>query len=263
MLKKYYTRDLNCMGVPRDTLRFYEEKGLLTPQKDNENNYRNYDIFDIYNLMLINFYKKRGMTINQIQELLKNSDVQDIQSILESKKSELIKVINDSQLKLTRLEETKDFCKYIESNLNIFTIKELPLYKVNGELSDFIAIEEYRDVRDILNFNNNDMVSQIMRYIVFDQDKVTDTKILIVEIADTKRANARYLQNHRCLYTVVEEIQSINNQKDLMKSMHELSKEYAHKNRLTLLGEAFALIRLVTHKESEKKAYIEIYIPFE
>ena len=55
MFKKYYTRDLlNFLGVSRDALRFYEEKGLLNPQKNSENNYRNYDVFDIYNLMIIN-----------------------------------------------------------------------------------------------------------------------------------------------------------------------------------------------------------------
>ncbi|GEM_PF-2448996 len=44
MYKKYQTKDLlKCLGVPRDTLRFYEKKGLLNPHKDSENNYRNYD----------------------------------------------------------------------------------------------------------------------------------------------------------------------------------------------------------------------------
>ncbi len=67
MLKRYHTSDLiKFFGVPRDTLRFYEEKGLLNPVKNSENNYRNYDMFDIYNLMIVDFHKKRGMTINQI-----------------------------------------------------------------------------------------------------------------------------------------------------------------------------------------------------
>ncbi len=68
MYKKYQTKDLlKCLGVPRDTLRLYEKKGLLNPHKDSENNYRNYDVFDIFNIMIIDFYKKRGMTIKEEQ----------------------------------------------------------------------------------------------------------------------------------------------------------------------------------------------------
>ena len=48
-----------------------------------------------------------------------------------------------------------------------------------------------------------------------------------------------------------------------MKNMHRLSAEYAEIHDLTLLGEAFAMIRLITYKESQAKAYIEIFIPFE
>lgn len=264
MFKKYYTRDLlNFLGVSRDALRFYEEKGLLNPQKNSENNYRNYDVFDIYNLMIINFYKKRGMTINQIQELLQKSDAQYVQSVLESKKKELVKMIYDAQCMLEKLEDTQEFCRNLEGKLNIFTVKGLPLYKINGEISDFIAIEEYGNLKDIMHSNNNDMLSQIMRYIAFDKDCVTDTKMFIVDVAEIKDESEIYLQYPKCLYTVVEEIQSINEQEDLMKNMHRLSAEYAEIHDLTLLGEAFAMIRLITHKESETKAYIEIFIPFE
>lgn len=264
MLKKYHTSDLiKFFGVPRDTLRFYEEKGLLNPKKNSENNYRNYDIFDIYNLMIIDFHKKRGMTINEIQNLLKKSDVQDIQSFLESKKNELAKTIYDAQCMLKRIEETQEFSRYLESNLNIFTIKPLQLYRVNGEVSDFIAVEEYENVKDIMSSSNNDMLSQFMRYITFNKSNVTDAKMFIVDAAKVKEESGTYVQYPKCLYTVAEEIQPNTEQEDLMKSMHRLSAEYAEAHALKLLGEAFALIRLITYEEGKTRTYIEIYIPFE
>lgn len=264
MFKKYHTRDLsNCLGVTRDTLRFYEKKGLLNPQKNNENNYRNYDIFDIFNIMIIDFYKKRGMTINQINDVLKNSDVQDIHSILENKKIELKKTIYEAECMLKRLEETQDFSISLDSYINIFTVKPMPLYKIKGELSDFISIDEYENLIDILNADNNDMLSQIIRYIAFDKNKIINTKMYIVDVSEIKEEKEIYLQYPKCLYTVVEEIQSENAQVDLMKSMHKLSTEYANTHGFKLLGEAFAMIRLITYKENETKAYIEIFIPFE
>lgn len=264
MFKKYHTSDLiKFLGVPRDTLRFYEEKGLLNPEKNSENNYRNYDMFDMYNLMIIDFHKKRGMTINQIQDLLKKGDIQDIQSLLESKREELVKMIYDAQCMLKRIEDTQKFSRDLESKLNIFTVKPLPLYRINGEISDFIAIEEYEDVKNIMNSNNNDMLSQIMRYITFNKNNVTDTKMFIVNAAELKEESGIYLEYPKCLYTVAEEFQPKNEREDLMQDMHRLSAEYADTHGLKLLGEAFAMIRLITCKESKTKTYIEIYIPFQ
>lgn len=92
MYKKYRTGELlEYLGITRDTLRFYEEKGLLNPHKCNDNNYRSYDIMDIYNIMILDFYKKRGMSINQLKELIKDSNFDDINSKLQNKKTELEK----------------------------------------------------------------------------------------------------------------------------------------------------------------------------
>lgn len=264
MFKKYRTSDLlNYLGVSRDTLRFYEEKGLLNPKKNSENNYRNYDIYDIYNLMIIDFYKKRGMSIQQIQNLSNKSDVQDMQSLLRNKKDELEKLIYDAQCMLKRIEETQEFSRNLDRNLNTFTVKSLPLYRINGEISDFIAVEEYENVKDIMSSNNEDMFSQIMRYISFDQNGVTGTNMLIVDIAEVKNENDHYIHYPKCLYTVVEQIHPQDEQEDLIKEMYGVSSEYADKHGIRLLGEAFALIRLITHKENKIKTYIEIFIPFE
>jgi len=264
VLKKYLTSDLlNYFGFSRDTLRFYEEKGLLSPKKNHDNNYRNYDVFDIYNLMIIDFYKKRGMTIQQIQSLKKNSDIQEMKSLIESKKQELEKLIHEAGCMLERIEDTQKFTEDLDLNLNSFSVKSMPLYKINGEVSDFIAVEEYENVKDIMNSNHSDMLSQIMRYISFDESGVTGTKMLIVEAVEFQQENGTYLNYPQCLYTVAEEVQPNIEQEDLMKKMHLLSSEYAKKHGHKLSGEAFAIIRLITCKDNRTKSFIEVFIPIE
>ncbi len=264
MLKKYRTGELlKYLGVSRDTLRFYEEKGLLSPKKNDENNYRNYDVFDIFKIMVIDFYKKRGMSIHQIQYLLRNSDVQDMQSILEDKKNELEKMIYEWQRMVERIEVTQKFSSDLISNLKVFSVKPMPLYRIIGEVSDFIAVDEYETVIDMISSNNNDMLSQIVRYISFNEDSVTGTKILIVEAANTTNDTDQYIQYPKCLYTVEEEIQPSVEPVDLIEKMYQISIEYAKLHGIRLLGEAFVMIRLITYKENVSKTYMEIFIPFE
>lgn len=264
MFKKYRTGELlKYLGISRDTLRFYEEKGLLRPIKNNENNYRGYDIYDIFKIMIIDFYKKRGMTINEIYALLENTDINDLHELLESKINELQKIIYNSQCMIKRIEETQQFTSDLPVDFHTFSIKPLPLYRINGELSDFIAVEEYENVIDILK-SDNDMISQIMRYISFDKDEITGTKMIIVEAVEEINDRDIFIHFPKCLYTVIEEVQpKAIESPDTMQEMHKLSFKYANEHGLRLLGEAFVRIRLITYMNNKTKSYMEIFVPFE
>lgn len=261
MFKKYRTGELlSYLGVSRDTLRYYEEKGLLSPKKNDVNNYRDYDIFDIYTIMIIDFYKKRGMSIGQIQALLKDSDITDLLSSLDEKEEEIEKKINDLQSMKNRIAKTKSFAEDVTRCINKFEVRPMPLYKVNGEVSDFIAVEEYENVLEDINSCNDDMLSQIMRYITFDENGATGTKMLIVSSAEEREEQYHYLHYPKCLYIIKEERQP--NKEDIIKVMHSSSKKYANEHGLELTGEGFAIIRLITHKQGNIRAFMEIYLPF-
>ncbi|WDV45198.1 MerR family transcriptional regulator [Clostridiaceae bacterium M8S5] len=262
MFKQYKTGELlNYLDVTRDTLRFYEKKGLLNPKKNNENNYRSYDIFDVYRLMIIDFYKKRGLSIQQIQSVLEKTKEDELQKILIDKRKELEKSIFEQQSMLNRIIETQNFSSDLNNKLNTFTVKTMPLYRVNDEVSDFVAVEEYKNIIGIKS-NSEDMFSKIMRYVSFDETRVIDSKILIVEPVKKMDEKGKYIHSKKCLYTVVEEI-SNDNQIDIMQEMHIKSKSFAREKGLNLTGEAFAIIRYITLEEHNIHAYIEIYIPFE
>ena len=46
------------LGISRDTLKFYESKGLINTKKNSGNGYREYDHFDMYDITTINFYRE-------------------------------------------------------------------------------------------------------------------------------------------------------------------------------------------------------------
>jgi len=59
-------------GLSRDTIRFYEKKGLIAANRSDSifNNYKNYTEENIRRLMLIKKAKSFGFTLNEIAELL-------------------------------------------------------------------------------------------------------------------------------------------------------------------------------------------------
>lgn len=65
------TADL--MGVSIRTLHYYDEIGLLVPEKQTENGYRLYDDDDIMELQQILFFKKLDFTLKEIRKIMSSS----------------------------------------------------------------------------------------------------------------------------------------------------------------------------------------------
>ena len=84
------------VGMTKRAVKYYEEKGLLKVNKDN-NGYRNYSKQDVDTLKKISVYRKLGIGIKDIQKLLKTDDKSILLHIYQEKLQE--HVLQDSELK--------------------------------------------------------------------------------------------------------------------------------------------------------------------
>ncbi|MCQ9209115.1 MerR family transcriptional regulator [Granulicatella seriolae] len=77
----------NKTGLTRKAIEYYEEKGLITPQKS-ENGYRNYSEEDLKILIKVSLFRKVGMSISEIKESLASKG-NSLPSILRRKEHQL------------------------------------------------------------------------------------------------------------------------------------------------------------------------------
>lgn len=105
------------VGITKRAVKYYEEKGLLSVDKD-DNGYRNYTHQDIETLKKITLYRKLGISIKDIQSLLKKDDKNKLLSIYQDKLQE--KLLKDSELEALK--------QYIE-NGNLDQANELLDYQ--------------------------------------------------------------------------------------------------------------------------------------
>ena len=84
------------VGMTKRAVKYYEEKGLLIVNKDN-NGYRNYSKQDVNTLKKISVYRKLGIGIKDIQKLLKTDDKSILLHIYQEKLQE--HVLQDYELK--------------------------------------------------------------------------------------------------------------------------------------------------------------------
>ncbi len=67
------------LGITRDTLRFYEQKGIIQPEVDPANGYRYYDDWQVNLLWDCKFYQSMGFSLTEIQQILASDELSTIQ----------------------------------------------------------------------------------------------------------------------------------------------------------------------------------------
>jgi DNA-binding transcriptional MerR regulator len=95
-------------GLTKDTIRFYEKKGLINLDRKNrrENNYKEYSEQVLEKLMLIRKLKEMGFTLNEIDTFLElwreeDASCKNLKFTLENK----VALVNEQMQKLAELKE--------------------------------------------------------------------------------------------------------------------------------------------------------------
>jgi len=93
------------VGITKKNIRFYEEKGLITPDRLIENGYRNYSDADVEELLKIKFLRKLSVPIEEIKLL--QEDKETLEECLEKRR----KALREEQ---QNLELIHDMCSELQ-----------------------------------------------------------------------------------------------------------------------------------------------------
>ena len=115
---KYLIGDVaNLMGLSRDTLRYYEKRGILSSQRG-DNGYRYYTDQDISRLISILYQRKMDIRISDMEALCSaESSVDGLTSIMEKRLEEERQAIRAHQQNIARLQLTQAECEDIRLSL--------------------------------------------------------------------------------------------------------------------------------------------------
>lgn len=148
MKEKYSIADLvKITGVSKRTLHYYDEVGILVPQKNKINGYREYSQNDVIELQQIMFYKSVGISIKEIKKIINSDDAE--------KRLVLGKYIGKIEKEISRLTNTKtNLEKFLEGE----SIKNLDIYDISlNEQYDREAKIRYGDTDEYKEFEKRDM----------------------------------------------------------------------------------------------------------
>ena len=93
------------VNITKKNIRFYEEQGLLSPQRNTENGYRNYSEEDVQTLRQIKLLRKLGVPIEEIRQMLLG-----VHTLSDGMRRHLISLEREKQ----NLEHSISFCRNLQ-----------------------------------------------------------------------------------------------------------------------------------------------------
>lgn len=102
-------------GIPAQTIRFYESKGLISPIKDPETGYRYYDNWTINFILDVIQLRQYDFSLNEIHDIFCANELEEVTKIIDSKEYELLKKISELQIIVELLDKKKHKIKQLDT----------------------------------------------------------------------------------------------------------------------------------------------------
>lgn len=263
-MKKYSIGEVSSrLGLSRDTIRFYEKKGIIHPEKQN-NGYRSYTYEDIHKLLNVMFYRRLNFSIEDIIRLLYKSSFHSYRSMIQEKIKEEKLQVEKHRQSLIHLAHLQQLYKNVEQWLGHYDIRPLHrYYKIENNslisktgISDLCYIfQEYRI--------EEDSVHQSDEYFMFSEETATTMKL------DEKLEDYPIIQHERCVYTIIASNSPVPETLSIRSAA-----DWAGKQGYSLLGTAYCGYLLscafkdMPNEGPEQDSavpihYIELYLPIQ
>ena len=163
MKQKWMIGELAKMfDVSTDTLRYYEQEGLLHSHRKGENGYRYYSYDDLFVLMDILLFRSLGLPVKEIQPLVTTKKLREIRAVLQQNDQLIGEKLKALQLQRQQLAQIISQHEVCEAKLGTFSIVGAPTFK-----SKFLGIEVEEMLRVIKQYKTEAGWMERIRYTLF------------------------------------------------------------------------------------------------
>ena len=268
---KYKIGDVaRVLGVSTDILRYYERKGVVTPEKDEHNDYRYYDSWHINFLMDCLWFKNFGFSIEQIADIVRIPAADEISNLFTMKEEELKAHIRRCQLILRRSEEHRAELETIDRLLYKCEIADSPEYIrfINRQgqvyMTDARTNETAKKWLEVLPFNHRyfEMPGEVS--LPGREDDYRWGYSLSTEYAEELGFEMQppmiLCPSRKCIHTVFK---NSGGKGSFSPSLLEYTLRYAEENRLPVFGPIHGTLLCSILEDGKLTGYFEAWIPIE
>lgn len=235
-------------GISKDRLRYYEEKNLIVPERNDENSYRSYDISEVIKLFGIQLYRAMDMGVKEIQTVQEAGTPEEMRTVFAKRQ-------DDIEAKIAELQRQNDYvircisdCDKVKNHLGKISIQKVSAFRLNDRLDGLLRVEEYEKFRDDPN-GQKIIMRSFVRRLELTPDGIVGNEVFVLEEDEGEQIE--------CMYTVVaEEIGS-----DPMMETFARCTEWMIENNISIGRYCYIRPLLISNLGGTIKSYLEVIAP--
>lgn len=260
-------------GVSVDTVRYYDRKGVLKPQKKNDNNYRAYNKEEFITMDYIMRLRSLGISIENIKKMASNISLKESLEVVSETEDEIEaqirrlenqrRMIKGYKAKLKDCTErygmvtveqspafiVKDIETTMKETMDSFEKLQLPTLPLLGILIDS---EDYDDLELYSCFVDRRQRQKICNYIVAASDYEEISKS-----PDFPAEEFGIIPPRRCVHIIGMDYTNIDYSS--IKPVYDFIKE----NHLKIIAPPFLRILALENRGDAGVEYTEMWVPVE
>lgn len=108
MAKRITINDVaQLLRITPESIRFYEKKKIVTPQRDEENGYRYFTQADIRRLYDCRIYQSMGFSLAEVVDIFNDASSERLDHMIREKEAELTRIVEEDMHALRRIRQVK------------------------------------------------------------------------------------------------------------------------------------------------------------
>ena len=98
-------------GLTPEALRYYEEKGLLTPERTSSSGFRKFSMEDVQKLGIIKSLQKQGFSLDEVKQIMSCCSRSRLVEMMDEKRSDMRAQVSLSLSILSRITDSTDLLR--------------------------------------------------------------------------------------------------------------------------------------------------------
>lgn len=170
-------------GLSKQTIRFYEKEGLISPKRNQDNQYREYDENDVRQLKLIYVLRKTGLSVEEISKVL--NDEVSMRDAVNARRKEIVEERKEQDKLLDFCDSLKMQSKEwidVDKYVNIIQQEEKKGNKFAELLEEYKQVyrgewkKQFSFIPDQMITTPREFTEELLKYAKLHHEDITITK---------------------------------------------------------------------------------------
>lgn len=153
MSEKYRIGDISkLLGIPVQTLRYYEEQGIIHPEKDEKTGYRYYDAWVLNSLIDSLYYRSLDFSLKETEQILNEDNREEICRKYTEQEAKILHQIEEYKSKLEALSKKRQQMQTFMDDLNQFKECQCPgllffRHRLKDRFQSAEGVEDFNELK--------------------------------------------------------------------------------------------------------------------